>query len=154
MEDMHVVDSVETDGLSNLPVRDNPELVEKRSELNKPVLGTSSEMDGRKAVLPQSGDTDQRGPCNGQAEISQAERNVLRRSQRQHEPPKRLQYPQLGNPLSLVIQSLLQGLKTAFAVSLGESDCLGETSARMQNASPSAVLAQPRRCSGTCIDSK
>ncbi len=33
-----------------------------------------------------------------------------RRSQRERRPPKKFEYPQLGNPLTLVIQVLLQGL--------------------------------------------
>ncbi len=43
-----------------------------------------------------------------------------RRSQRERRPPKKFEYPQLGNPLTLVIQSLLQGLSEAFS-SLEES---------------------------------
>ncbi|XP_067307362.1 uncharacterized protein [Pseudorasbora parva] len=41
-----------------------------------------------------------------------------RRSQRDRQPAKRLEYPQLGNPLTVVIQSLLQGLSAAFSTSL------------------------------------
>ncbi len=44
-----------------------------------------------------------------------------RRSQRERRPPKKFEYPQLGNPLTLVIQSLLQGLSEAFSSSLEES---------------------------------
>lgn len=44
-----------------------------------------------------------------------------RRSQRERRPPKTFEYPQLGNPLTLVIQSLLQGLNKAFSSSLEES---------------------------------
>ncbi|XP_073687078.1 uncharacterized protein [Garra rufa] len=44
-----------------------------------------------------------------------------RRSERERRPPKKFEYPQLGNPLTLVIQSLLQGLSEAFSSSLEES---------------------------------
>ncbi|XP_058605567.1 uncharacterized protein LOC131523297 [Onychostoma macrolepis] len=44
----------------------------------------------------------------------------LRRSRRRCEPPNRLNYPQLGNPLSLVIQSLFSSLSTAITTSLEE----------------------------------
>ncbi|KAL1274976.1 hypothetical protein QQF64_027790 [Cirrhinus molitorella] len=46
---------------------------------------------------------------------------TLRRSQRNRRPPKTFEYPQLGNPLTLVIQSLLQGLDAAFSSSLEKS---------------------------------
>ncbi len=41
---------------------------------------------------------------------------IPRRSQRERRPAKRLEYPQLGNPLTVVIQSLLQGLSVAVGV--------------------------------------
>ncbi len=41
-----------------------------------------------------------------------------RRSKRQCGPPDKLQYHKLGNPLKMVIQSLLQGLSSALATSL------------------------------------
>lgn len=43
---------------------------------------------------------------------------IPRRSKRERQPAKRLEYPQLGNPLTVVIQSLLQGLSAAFSTSL------------------------------------
>ncbi len=42
----------------------------------------------------------------------------LRRSRRHCEPPNRLNYLQLGNPLSLIIQSLFSSLSTAITTSL------------------------------------
>ena len=42
----------------------------------------------------------------------------LRRSERTRQPSKRLDYPQLGNPLVLVVKSLFQGLSEAFIDSL------------------------------------
>ncbi|KAG1954310.1 interleukin-1 receptor accessory protein-like 1-A [Pimephales promelas] len=45
---------------------------------------------------------------------------IPRRSQRERKPAKRLEYPQLGNPLTVVIQSLLQGLSVAFSTALEE----------------------------------
>lgn len=101
-----------------------------------------------------SDEADQRNIHSGQAVIDQVERNTLRRSQRHREPPQRLQYSQLGNPLSLVIQSLLQGLSTAVTASLEESDCPREASLLMQKMFPSAAVTQPKRCRGTCIDSR
>lgn len=59
-------------------------------------------------------------PCDSQDNQSELTETGggLRRSKRQCEPPKRLQYPQLGNPLSLVIQSLLSSLSTTITTSL------------------------------------
>lgn len=42
----------------------------------------------------------------------------VRRSERIRQPSKRLEYPNLGNPLVTVVKSLFQGLSTAFAESL------------------------------------
>lgn len=44
----------------------------------------------------------------------------LRRSKRLKQKSKRLTYPELGNPMISIIQSLLQGLNTAFVESLAE----------------------------------
>lgn len=152
-EDERVMDLVRADVLSDLPVRDDPGLVEQREGLDELASEISTE-DDRTDVLPQDSAVDQGNPQSDQAVVDQAGEGVLRRSQRCHEPPKRLQYPQLGNPLSLVMQSLLQGLSTVFTASLEESDCLWEASPGMEAGSPSAVISQPGRCRGTCISSR
>lgn len=46
----------------------------------------------------------------------------LRRSERNRQPPKRLDYPNLGNPLVTVVKSLFQGLSAAFTDSLNTND--------------------------------
>lgn len=48
------------------------------------------------------------------------EESHLRRSKRVKQTSKRLTYPELGNPMISIIQSLLQGLNTAFVESLAE----------------------------------
>ncbi|XP_048066584.1 uncharacterized protein LOC125280239 [Megalobrama amblycephala] len=48
----------------------------------------------------------------------ETETELLRRSSRQCDAPKRLHYPQLGNPLSLVVQSLFSSLSTAITTTL------------------------------------
>lgn len=87
-------------------------------------------------------------------ETGQGLENVPQRSQRHCEPPKRLQYPKLGNPLSLAVQSLLQALSTAFTLSLEEPDSLKNMSEEMWNGYPPAVISQPKGCRGTCISSR
>lgn len=61
----------------------------------------------------------------------------LIRTQRSHEPPRRLHYPQLGNPLSMVIQSLLSSLSTALTNSLEEN-------LEPSSSSPTIVTVQPQ----------
>lgn len=46
----------------------------------------------------------------------------LRRSERTRHPPRRLDYPHLGNLLVTVVKSLFQGLSTAFIDSLKSDD--------------------------------
>lgn len=58
---------------------------------------------------------------NEQPTCNEPDYILLRRSQRERRPPKKFEYPQLGNPLTLVIQSLLQGLDTALCSSLEKS---------------------------------
>ncbi|XP_029957362.1 protein NYNRIN-like [Salarias fasciatus] len=46
----------------------------------------------------------------------------VRRSERVRHPPKRLEYPNFGNPLVTVVKSLFQGLSAAFSESLTTTD--------------------------------
>ncbi len=50
----------------------------------------------------------------------------LRRSVRHREKPKNLTYPELGNPLVTIVQSLLQGLNAALSESLQDSSRMGQ----------------------------
>ncbi|XP_072569287.1 uncharacterized protein [Paramormyrops kingsleyae] len=69
----------------------------------------------------------------------------LRRSRRVKQKSKRLTYPELGNPMISIIQSLLQGLNTAFVESLAE-----QPRSTRHPKNPTKILSQP--CKGTCID--
>ncbi len=72
----------------------------------------------------------------------------LRRSSRQRGEPERLTYFQRGNPLSYVVQSLFQGLSTAFVNSLNGVENQGVLS-NLPDASPNVVTNQPHRaCKG------
>ena len=51
-------------------------------------------------------------------EHSDTEPQSIRRSERIRQPPRRLDYPELGNPLVTVVKSLFQGLSKAFIDSL------------------------------------
>lgn len=73
----------------------------------------------------------------------------VRRSERQREKVDRLQYARLGHPLVSVIQSLFQGLSTAFTSSLNMVDSEGIEPQEIHPAG--AVTIQPTRCTGTCI---
>ncbi len=57
------------------------------------------------------------GSSEGMLEEGNPQSEGVRRSARQIKPPKKFHYPHLGNPLISVVQSLLQGLSTAFAQS-------------------------------------
>ncbi|KAK7159830.1 hypothetical protein R3I94_005997 [Phoxinus phoxinus] len=106
-----------------IPVRVEPE-IDPRSEFPSQEAETEIGCEGENRneenpVLSEAKDT----------EIDQSEREndteseegvIPRRSQRERRPAKRLEYPQLGNPLTVVIQSLLQGLSEAFSTALEE----------------------------------
>ncbi len=80
-EDERVMDLVGADVLSDLPVGDDPGLVEQREESDEPASKISSE-DDRTDVLPQDNVVDQRNPQSDQTVVDQVGEGVLRRSQR------------------------------------------------------------------------
>ncbi len=76
-----------------------------------------------------------------------------RRSVRPREKPERLTYFQPGNPLIYVVQSLFQGLNSAFVKSLGGDEDLN-IFPLMSNGSHGVVTSQPSRtCKGACMSS-
>lgn len=71
--------------------------------------------------------------------------------QRQRKKPDFFHYPELGNPLISVIQSLFQGLSTAVTSSLAYPSPIAPSLPPRLDA---PVTIQPfKRCSGTCIES-
>uniref|UniRef100_A0A9J8CSN7 Gypsy retrotransposon integrase-like protein 1 n=1 Tax=Cyprinus carpio carpio TaxID=630221 RepID=A0A9J8CSN7_CYPCA len=79
--------------------------------------------------------------------------NGPRRSKRQCGPPNKLEYHKLGNPLTLVIQSLLQGLSSAFTTSLEEPAPTSHQTFDVSDAFPTVVTIQPHACPRTCLNS-
>ncbi len=76
-----------------------------------------------------------------------------RRSVRPREKPERLTYFQPGNPLIYVVQSLFQGLNSAFVKSLGGDEDLN-IFPLMSNGSHGVVTSQPSgTCKGACMSS-
>ncbi|KAF4118130.1 hypothetical protein G5714_000181 [Onychostoma macrolepis] len=74
---------------------------------------------------------------------------TVRRSERNHQPSKRLDYTELGNPFVTVVKSFFQGLTTAVADILSEGE----------NYYPSVLYpeiqtVQPLPCTGTYMSSK
>lgn len=59
---------------------------------------------------------------NGNTPVQEIPEPESRRSTRIREPPDRLTYTSLGNPLVLVMQSLLSGLNKAFTQALQSDD--------------------------------
>lgn len=80
-------------------------------------------------ITPVNDQVNAEDECSGHNQSSNVERNehsgdLPRRSVRRRERPKILTYPQLGNPLIHVVQSLFQGLNTAFANALSGTESL------------------------------
>lgn len=73
-------------------------------------------------------------------------------SKRHCGPPNKLQYYKLGNPLTLVIQSLLQGLSSALTTSLEESTYISDMN--MSDIFPTVVTSQPPAGPRTCLNSE
>ncbi|KAJ8015287.1 hypothetical protein DPEC_G00024560 [Dallia pectoralis] len=62
----------------------------------------------------------------GEEEIEELEKqantdDLLRRSERERQPPRRLDYTELGTPLVTVVKSFLQGLTTVWDDVISES---------------------------------
>lgn len=77
--------------------------------------------------LPGMAETEMRDQVNEQlVTVTQSNNSELsqpiRRYERTRQPSKRLDYPQLGNPLVTVVRSLFQGLSEAFIDSLNNDN--------------------------------
>ena len=60
----------------------------------------------------------------------------VRRSERNRQPPRRLDYTELGNPLITAVKSLFQGLSTAWADIISD----GEESAQPPVLTPRIII--------------
>ncbi len=108
------------EGEPNLP-RSVPDKPDKKTSLpdndNLPVLSDLPECD--KANVPGN---------EGQEEITEETEeqvdtdNPIRRSERNRQPPRRLDYTELGTPLVTVVKSLFQGLTTVWNDVVNESE--------------------------------
>ncbi|XP_037390653.1 uncharacterized protein LOC119262492 [Pygocentrus nattereri] len=74
----------------------------------------------------------------------------IRRSTRNRERPDRLQYSRLGHPLISIVQSLFQGLSTAFTDVLQDA----QDSEYLLTSCPKLTTKQPPPCTGTCMISR
>lgn len=74
----------------------------------------------------------------------------VRRSERNRQPSKRLDYTELGNPFVTVVKSFFHGLTTAVADILSE----GENSLYPSVLYPEIITVQPLPCTGTYMSSK
>ena len=101
---------------ANLP--DNDDLVKDLDEDRPEQLPVLSDMPGcdETSVLENE----------GEEEIKETEEqaavNPIRRSERNRQPPRRLDYTELGTPFVKVVKSLLQGLTTVWNDIISESD--------------------------------
>ncbi|ROL28511.1 hypothetical protein DPX16_1671 [Anabarilius grahami] len=92
---------------------------------------TNSEQNGK--TIPQVPvEGDRRNPAESETPEEDTESDEceagsrLRKSKRVRQKSKRLTYPELGNPMISIIQSLLQGLNTAFIETLAEQPRLAK----------------------------
>lgn len=132
------VDNRSPETLENVVVNPVEELRVVQDEGNSP----TSEMvleDGSSEGIPE----DENQQCEG-----------VRRSARHIKPPKKFHYPHLGNPLISVVQSLLQGLSTAFAQSEENSELFWNKCVMVPGDPLSVLTTQPYACSRTCIRSE
>ena len=123
----------------NLPDDDNlPEQVNPPERDNSPGNGEPVEKERKEPVEEKNGEPveekrepveeENREPVEEEKEDMEEERDEnpvipVRRSERSHQPPTKLTYPELGKPLVTVVKSFLQGLSLAFIESLEKSDC-------------------------------
>ncbi|XP_037829581.1 uncharacterized protein LOC112450694 [Kryptolebias marmoratus] len=102
--------------VGNIPDKDNTGIDEQvESETTSMVNEPSGDFvkDPANQSVDMHNDIDSNGPIATQP---------IRRSERIRQPSKRLDYPNLGNPLVTVVTSLFQGLSTAFSESLNSKD--------------------------------
>ena len=92
-------------------------------------------------------------PEEGMSEEDDPQSDGVRRSSRQTKPPKKFHYPQLGNPLISVVQSLLQGLSNAFVQSEENSNLIWGNCVMVPGDPLSVLTTQPYACPRTCIRS-
>ncbi len=102
---MQLKDPTGSDVLSDMPVQNG----QQDQESDKPPSGTLNGEDERNDDLTQNESVNLRSPRDSSMEIGQSLPDVPRRSQRHCEPPRRLQYSTLGNPLSLVCSHYCRG---------------------------------------------
>lgn len=101
------------------PEQSSMSLNEYPTQIQTAPINSESESEERNLTSNETGHT---RDTENKIRRTEPENNVgPRRSERERRPPKKFEYPQLGNPLTLVIQSLLQGLNEAFSSSLEES---------------------------------
>uniref|UniRef100_A0A3B3SGH8 Gypsy retrotransposon integrase-like protein 1 n=1 Tax=Paramormyrops kingsleyae TaxID=1676925 RepID=A0A3B3SGH8_9TELE len=95
-----------TAGDESLPENQSGESIQRRSESE--AVGSSEVMDRSEIEID-----------DGNCEDEDKNQSTLRRSSRQREPMRRLTYPELGNPLVTIVQTLFQSLSSAITNSLG-----------------------------------
>ncbi len=94
------------------------------------------------------------GLCEGMLEDDNPRSEGVRRSARQIKPTKKFHYPNLGNPLISVVQSLLQALSTAFAQSEENSDLFWSKCVMVPGDPFSLLTTQPHPCRGHVYDQR
>lgn len=116
--------------LNYLPV-DDPEIVEPEANENVPAVASDT-FTNQSIPVEQT-----ERVCEHETAKEQNDENFIRKSNRVRQKPKKFTYPELGNPLISIVQSLFQSLSTAVTDSITESSFTD---------SSKPVLTQPVSC--------
>lgn len=113
------------ENVRNLPVKElNSEAVEVINDVSTEefIRYRTEPVEGKDVVRKEDNESEilieENVEKNGNTPVEEIPEQEFRRSTRVREPPDRLTYTSLGNPLVLVMQSLLSGLNKAFTQAL------------------------------------
>lgn len=108
---------------------ENPEVQperEKDADMSRsPTLGVQDLNHNGESFIPESSLAEKKLIDEEETNDAEKDEIELRRSVRHREKPKILTYPELGNPLVTIVQSLLQGLNVALSESLQDFSQIG-----------------------------
>ena len=112
---------------NDLPEDDHSEIQGEQLPVEEDGLKGAEPEDGKDETIPM--DTEEKTDTN----------DSVRRSERNRQPPRRLDYTELGNPLITAVKSFFQGLSTAWAEVISE----GEEPVQPPALTPQIIIIQP-----------
>lgn len=136
VRDLQVIDELSvTEPLnSKMDLPENPEIQperEKDADMSRsPTLDLQDQDHNGESFILESNSPEKKRIDEEETNDAEKDEIELRRSARHREKPKILTYPDLGNPLVTIVQSLLQGLNVALLESLQDSSQIGHLLSR------------------------